>query len=75
MIKNVLLWATAAGIVAGIAAATIFLASLVVFVLWNWLAVGVFGAPYISLFQAFGLLLVAAIVRNYSARFNFTIRR
>ena len=52
-------------VIAAIVAAAAAAVSLWVFFLWNFVAVGVFGAPHISFLQAFGLLLVVVTVRNF----------
>lgn len=51
-------------IFAGIAFAIIFITamSVLVFVLWNWLMPVIFGLPSITVFQAFGLLLLSKIL-------------
>lgn len=36
--------------------------SVLVFVLWNWLMPVIFGLPAITIFQAFGLLLLSKIL-------------
>ena len=48
------------GILFGIAFAVVF--SLLVLLLWNWLMPVIFGLPAISIFQAFGLLLLSKIL-------------
>ncbi len=36
--------------------------SVLVFILWNWLMPVIFGLPAISIFQAFGLLILSKIL-------------
>ncbi len=54
-----------AGLVLGIA----ILFSLPVWLLWNWLMPTIFGVTKISIFQAFGILLLSGILfRSNSAK-------
>ena len=44
----------------GIAAIAVF--STLLLILWNWLMPAIFGLPFISIYQAFGLLLLSKIL-------------
>ena len=51
-------------IFAGVMFAIVFISamSVLVFLLWNWLMPVIFGLPAITIFQAFGLLLLSKIL-------------
>ena len=57
----------------GIAAIVVF--SILLLILWNWLMPSIFGLPFITIYQAFGLLLLSKIlfsgILNRGRHFHF----
>jgi len=62
MVRKVLEVLKWVGLGTGIAACVIFVIGFVVLWLWNWLMPGIFGLPRITLWQAWGLLLLAHLL-------------
>jgi len=45
-----------------------FAGALFLMLLWNWIAAGVFSAPELTYWQAFGLALLLSIIGGYFKR-------